>query len=175
MVRSMGGTISPSRSLSSRRAPYLTFLSRLSASRARGSRAAPGRNLRKPSKLAAAASRWPGFTIRFFGDTACDASGHGEGRLILGSTTVTTNSDGFGGFDVTLPVSAPLGSIVSATATDPAGNTSEFSQCATVVLWAVEPDLLTRVEWDYRSLATRFRASEAIGSVSSGLSFRNDS
>ncbi len=69
------------------------------------------------------------FRIEFFGNTACDASGNGEGQTVLGNTTVTT--DGAGNASVPLFTTAP-GAIVTATATDPAGNTSEFSACATV-------------------------------------------
>jgi hypothetical protein len=51
-----------------------------------------------------------------------------EGTIFLGSSQVATDGNGDGPFDVTLPVSIAAGSPVSATATDPSGNTSEFSQ-----------------------------------------------
>ncbi len=59
-----------------------------------------------------------------------------EGETYLGSAQVTT--DGFGNvpIDVTLPVVTPAGVRVSSTATDPAGNTSEFSQR---ILFSVYP------------------------------------
>src|SRR5205823_12114985 len=34
------------------------------------------------------------FTIEFFANAACDASGNGEGKRFLGSTTVNTNASG---------------------------------------------------------------------------------
>ena len=67
------------------------------------------------------------FRIEFFGNTACDASGNGEGATFLGSTSVTT--DGSGNAAIALFTSAP-GQFVTATATDSSNNTSEFSSCA---------------------------------------------
>jgi hypothetical protein len=51
-----------------------------------------------------------------------------EGAVYLGSTSVTTDGAGFASIDVTLPVEVAANDPVSATATDPSGNTSEFSQ-----------------------------------------------
>ncbi len=51
-----------------------------------------------------------------------------EGARYLGSTAVTTDGVGFASIDVTLPVDVAANDPVSATATDPLGNTSEFSQ-----------------------------------------------
>jgi len=68
------------------------------------------------------------FRIEFFASPQVDPSGFGEGQSYLGSTTVTTNASGDALFDVTLPVSVPLGWWVSSTATHAAsGSTSEFS------------------------------------------------
>ncbi len=51
-----------------------------------------------------------------------------EGQTYLGSAQVATNGSGNHTVDVTLPVVTPVGVRVSATATDPVGSTSEFSQ-----------------------------------------------
>ena len=67
------------------------------------------------------------FRLEFFSNEACDPSGYGEGQAFLGFALVTTNPVGFTSFNV--PVSMPQGASVTATATDPAGSTSEFSQC----------------------------------------------
>ena len=72
------------------------------------------------------------FRLAFFSNSACDPSGHGEGETFLGSTTVTTDAAGNVGFTVTLANSATVGHFVTATATDPDGNTSEFSPCQLV-------------------------------------------
>ena len=68
------------------------------------------------------------FRIEFFGNTACDASGNGEGQLFLGSSAVTTDANG----NATIPLFAvAAGQFVTATATDSSSNTSEFSACVT--------------------------------------------
>ena len=73
------------------------------------------------------------FTIEFFSNAACDAANNGEGRTYLGSTTVTTDASGNAVINVTLPTATAAGEVVTATATDPNDNTSEFSQCNNVV------------------------------------------
>lgn len=74
------------------------------------------------------------FTVELFANTTCDPSGHGEGKNLLGSTTVTTDGGGNAEISVTLPVGVAIGSVITATATqDDTGSTSEFSACVTVV------------------------------------------
>lgn len=69
------------------------------------------------------------FTIQFFLNTTCDASGYGEAETYLGQTTLTTNSSGQAGFDVTLAAGGAAGKYVVATATHTNGDTSELSKC----------------------------------------------
>ena len=73
-----------------------------------------------------------GYRIELFSNPACNASGYGEGETFLGFTNVTTDAGGNGAFVVTLNGTIPLGRVVTATATDSAGNTSEFSACVAV-------------------------------------------
>jgi CSLREA domain-containing protein len=69
------------------------------------------------------------FTLDFYSN-GCDPSGFGEGTNFLGSGTVTTNSSGTVSFTITLPFGViEPGETMTATATDPSGNTSEFSAC----------------------------------------------
>jgi hypothetical protein len=70
------------------------------------------------------------FDIDFYSNPACVGRPQGflEGRAYLGSTQVTTDGSGNATIDVVLPVAIEAGSPVTATATDPEGNTSEFSQ-----------------------------------------------
>jgi hypothetical protein len=70
------------------------------------------------------------FDVDFFSNDACVRFPKDflEGRTYLGSAQVTTDAFGEGPFDVTLPTSIAPGERVTMTATDPAGNTSEFSQ-----------------------------------------------
>lgn len=69
------------------------------------------------------------FSIDFYASPACDPSGHGEGEIYLGAISATTDGAGNAGFAADLAVAAPAGSFITATATDPQGNTSEFSRC----------------------------------------------
>ena len=71
------------------------------------------------------------FTIDFYSNTSCLGRPQGfiQGRTYLGSTEVTTNGSGNAAIDVVLDgVTLEVGDVVTATATDPNGNTSEFSQ-----------------------------------------------
>ena len=69
------------------------------------------------------------FIIELFTDAGCDPSGNGEGEFSLGTLTVMTNAAGDVAFNFN---TTPLSGVVTATATDPSGNTSEFSPCAMV-------------------------------------------
>ncbi len=69
------------------------------------------------------------YTLEFFSNAACDPSGFGEGQTFVGSTVVTTNGSGNASFALTLATSVDLGDFITATATDPNNNTSEFSEC----------------------------------------------
>lgn len=72
------------------------------------------------------------YTIEIFSNAGCDPSGNGEGETFRGRVNVTTNASGVGNFSlVTAPIVAGV-NVVTATATDAAGNTSEFSPCFAV-------------------------------------------
>ena len=70
------------------------------------------------------------YTLDFYGSTGCTPRPQDflEGETYLGFGQVTTDGSGVGNFDVTLSAEIAPGDFVSATATDPEGNTSEFSQ-----------------------------------------------
>lgn len=67
------------------------------------------------------------FAVDLFSNAACDPSGNGEGQTYLATVTVTTDAAGGAGFTASVPAAG--GPVITATATDPAGNTSEFSAC----------------------------------------------
>jgi hypothetical protein len=67
------------------------------------------------------------FRVEVFASPPWDATSTSEGQLYLGAASVTTDPAGSVSFSASLPVAAPVGSLVTATATDPAGNTSPFS------------------------------------------------
>jgi FG-GAP-like repeat len=66
------------------------------------------------------------FHIEFFRGLA-GPSGFGGSALLLGASDVTTNAAGSATFALSFPVALVAGEVVLATATDAAGNTSEFS------------------------------------------------
>ena len=70
------------------------------------------------------------FDLDFYSNSGCLGRPQDflEGRTYLGSSAVTTNGAGNATINAVLPVVLAPGEVVSATATDPAGNTSEFSQ-----------------------------------------------
>lgn len=104
------------------------------------------------------------YRVQFFSSPTCDGSGNGEGQTYLGDQLVTTGPNCTNGFVALLPVSVTPGHVVTATATDPANNTSEFSACLTV---AATPTLnltplpggLLRLAWT--NTATSFVLKEA--------------
>ena len=81
-------------------------------------------------------------TLDFYDSPSADASGFGEGSLYRTTITVTTNASGDATFSI--PISLTAGRFVAATATDPSGNTSEFSRA--VVISAAMPVSLSAFE-----------------------------
>ncbi len=72
--------------------------------------------------------------IDFFASATADGSGYGEARTFLGSRTVTTDTFGNAGINETfLGAGLAAGDFITATATDPNGNTSEFGQSIAAV------------------------------------------
>jgi len=67
------------------------------------------------------------FRIEFFDTPTGDPSGYGQGNAFIGFTNVTTNGSGAASFSAPVSMNIPLGQGVTATATDPNNNTSEFS------------------------------------------------
>jgi hypothetical protein len=69
------------------------------------------------------------FLIQFFSDATASASGYGQGQTLIGSVTVTTDASGNAVILTAVPTALPVGTPVSATATNlSTGDTSEFSQ-----------------------------------------------
>lgn len=72
------------------------------------------------------------FVIELFANLAPDPSGHGEGEQFVGDVTVTTDAFGNATFAATFSA-VPIGQVITATATEVSGNTSEFSLATMVV------------------------------------------
>ena len=67
------------------------------------------------------------YQLDFYLNDSVDPSGYGEGQIYLGAASVTTDGSGSNAFSVTFPTNALFTQFITATATDPANNTSEFS------------------------------------------------
>lgn len=67
------------------------------------------------------------FTLDFYSNSQRKPTGLSEGQTYLGASSVTTDANGNASFNIMLPVATPAGHYITATATDPMGNTSEFS------------------------------------------------
>lgn len=80
------------------------------------------------------------FRLEFFAAPAGDPSGAGEGKTFLGAGVVTTNGAGVFAFSAALAPAIPAGHVVSATATDLNGNTSQFATNRTVTVTDTDAD-----------------------------------
>ncbi len=67
------------------------------------------------------------YRVEFFSGVIADSSGYGQGQTLLMASDITTDDSGAASFAVETPTPVPIGTFISATATDPSGNTSEFS------------------------------------------------
>jgi parallel beta-helix repeat protein len=72
------------------------------------------------------------YLLEFFGNDRANPSGYGEGQTFLGSTAVTVGLLGIGDISVTLPCPKNPGQYLTATATAPDGNTTEFSRAVLI-------------------------------------------
>ncbi|MDB6034906.1 MAG: hypothetical protein JWM16_5244 [Verrucomicrobiales bacterium] len=85
-------------------------------------------------RLAGTFNGAPGVSLNIdiYWSLQCHATGFGEGRIYLGSDTITTDPTGYAGFSNSFAVTVPVGAVVTATATTTLGNSSEFSPCLPV-------------------------------------------
>ncbi len=78
------------------------------------------------------------YSIDLYSSPACDGGGNGEGQAFVESLSVTTNGSGHANFSTAPTLPFPDG-VVTATATDLAGSTSEFSACFDVASGPQQP------------------------------------
>ncbi len=73
------------------------------------------------------------YRIEFFANSAADSSGHGEGETFLGFQNVTTDGNGDTSFTFIPGTPPAAGQFITATATNPENQTSEFGLAVVVV------------------------------------------
>ena len=86
-----------------------------------------------------------GFGNGGFGNGGYGGGGYGEGEKFLGFQNVTTDSSGNATVAINLPLAVPIGQFITATATDPNNNTSEFSQGIAIVPNQTPTELFTDI------------------------------
>jgi parallel beta-helix repeat protein len=69
------------------------------------------------------------FTLQVYSSPTCNPSGSGGGRTLRSTRVFATDASGNLGFVHVFAGPTPSGHVITITATDPAGNTSEFSPC----------------------------------------------
>jgi hypothetical protein len=74
------------------------------------------------------------FRVEFFASVTGDGTGYGEGERYLGFASVATDGSGNASFSQPLSAVVAVGEVVTSTATDPSGNTSEFSASVSAIL-----------------------------------------
>jgi hypothetical protein len=84
------------------------------------------------------------FRIELFDNLSASQTGFGQGQTLLTFVNVTTDASGNATFSANLTPTVPLGHFLTATATDPNGNTSEFSKAIPVV--SAGTDIAGRVD-----------------------------
>jgi hypothetical protein len=73
------------------------------------------------------------YTLELFTNTSCDPSGNGEGEQLVLTKMVPTDASGQATLHALFPSTTfTTATFLTATATDPGGNTSEFSNCIPV-------------------------------------------
>lgn len=111
------------------------------------------------------------FDLDFFSNNACDAPGNGGGQNYIGSVTVTSNAAGEVSFEATFSAAVRVGTFMTATATDAANNTSEFSLCIPVAAGAPVPKLSIAKSADGNGLTLSWPASVTGSIVETADSF----
>ena len=76
------------------------------------------------------------YTVEFDSSPLAGPTGFGQGKTFLGTTVVMTDATGHADVTSTFPASVPAGQVVSATATDGSGDTSEFARSIAVTATA---------------------------------------
>ncbi|MBN1270609.1 MAG: right-handed parallel beta-helix repeat-containing protein, partial [Kiritimatiellae bacterium] len=80
------------------------------------------------------------YLVEFFWSESVNLAGYGEGQAMLDRQTLVTDGDGLAHFEIVYPFTLPTGTILTATATDTNGNTSEFTYPPALIQAAPDGD-----------------------------------
>lgn len=94
------------------------------------------------------------FQVSFYTSDAADPSGFGEGRRYLATVPIHTDASGVATLALNLPASTNAGEFLTATATDPAGNNSEFSPAVQLAANTDAIETTTTLASDFSSGST---------------------
>ncbi|MFT3790523.1 MAG: Ig-like domain repeat protein [Rudaea sp.] len=111
--------------------------------------------------------------LEFFANSACSDAGYGQGQAFIGSTDVTTDGSGnatFGGLSLTVPGAL---TVITATATDAAGNTSEFSKCPAAAAGASSTTLISSLNPSVVGQSVTFTATVAGNAPTGTVQFKD--
>jgi hypothetical protein len=100
------------------------------------------------------------YRIELFSNTSCNGSGFGGARFFVAATNANTNASGNASFSFTIPTASITGAVFAATATDPANNTSELSQCK-----SAGPPAAGTIQFGTSSLSVNESTGQAVVTV----------
>ncbi len=106
------------------------------------------------------------FSLDFYANAAPDPSGYGQGQRYLGAYVVATDANGDANFTATGLLETSPGEWISATATDPGGDTSEFSQVVQAINVLTTTALTSSANTSSFGQALAFRATVTANSGS---------
>ena len=112
------------------------------------------------------------FTLQFFANNSPGTQGQ---TLIASSISVTTDAAGNATFNQTFPAAVTAGQLITATATDAAGNTSEFSSAQPVAPVVVPQSTITGIKFnDIDGNGTQAAGELGVAGVTVFLDTNND-
>lgn len=80
------------------------------------------------------------YQLEFYMNDTCNASGNGEGQTYISSQSLTVDGNGDGAFTMRVNFNVPANKFITATATNPSNNTSEFSACIQAIVPSLPPN-----------------------------------
>jgi hypothetical protein len=110
------------------------------------------------------------FVLDFYANKQCDPSGYGQGERHIGTGILPTDGAGNAHFIYSFPTNVTHFTNITATATDPGNNTSEFSPCQGLQVInhppvAICKDVEVRLQG---TCETTFTLAEAIAAINNG-------